>query len=104
MRGSVPQFHSFRHTAASEAIAAGDGVEEVFWQLGHKSSNVTRAVYVHEAKSAERTAHRRARMEARYGSMLGSVVEAGDRSSTQPAGTLDGAELLELPTRRSSAQ
>jgi integrase len=35
-RGSVPNFHSIRHTAASEAIAAGDGAEEVSWMLGHK--------------------------------------------------------------------
>ena len=47
-RGRVPNFHAFRHTAASEAIAAGDGAEEVSWQLGHKNSNVTRAVYVQE--------------------------------------------------------
>jgi integrase len=51
-RGSVPNFHSFRHTAASEAIAAGDGAEEVSYQLGHKDSNVTRGIYVQEIKSA----------------------------------------------------
>ena len=60
-RGAVPNFHAFRHTAASEAVAAGDGAEEVSWQLGHKNSNVTRAVYVQEVKSAERRARRRAR-------------------------------------------
>jgi integrase len=55
-RGMVPSFHSFRHTAASEAIAAGESAEEVSWQLGHKTSPITRAVYVQEIKSAERTA------------------------------------------------
>ena len=55
-RGSVPNFHSFRHTAASTAIAAGDGAEEVSWQLEHRNSNVTRVVYVQEVKSAERRA------------------------------------------------
>ena len=74
--GSVPSFHGFRHSAASEAIAAGDSAEEVSWQLGHKSSLVTRAVYVQEIRTAERTARRRARMAARYGSAL----EAVDRS------------------------
>lgn len=69
-RGEVPTFHSFRHTAASEAIAAGESVEEVAWQLGHKSSVVTRAIYVQEVKSAERTARRRSKMEARLGSIL----------------------------------
>jgi hypothetical protein len=65
-RGSVPNFHSFRHTAASEAIAAGESVEEVSWQLGHRNSNVTRAVYVQEVKSAERSARRRTKLGARY--------------------------------------
>jgi len=49
-RGTVPHFHGLRHTAESEAIAAGDGAEEVSWQLGHKNSNVTRSVYVQEIK------------------------------------------------------
>lgn len=80
-RGAVPSFHSFRHTAASEAIAAGESAEEVSWQLGHKSSIVTRVVYVQEIKNAERTARRRARMEDRYGKILvaaniGSVPDA----------------------------
>lgn len=76
-RGVVPSFHSFRHTAASEAIAAGESAEEVSWQLGHKTSLITRAVYVQEIKSAERTARRRARMEARYG----NVLEAASRKT-----------------------
>jgi integrase len=79
-RGAVPTFHSFRHSAASEAIAQGDSAEEVSWQLGHRNSNVTRTVYVQEIKSAERKARRRANMEARYGSLLeaagGSEAEA----------------------------
>jgi integrase len=57
--GAVPTFHSFRHTAASHAIAAGESAEEVSWQLGHRNSIVTRAVYVHELKTADRTARRR---------------------------------------------
>jgi integrase len=51
---------------AGEAIAASESAEEVSRQLGHKTSLVTRAVYVREVKSAERTARRRARMEDRY--------------------------------------
>ena len=95
-RGVVPSFHSFRHTAASEAIAAGESAEEVSWQLGHKSSIVTRAVYVQEVKNAERTARRRARMEARYG----SVLEAADRSGAQQARNRSTAEVLDLPVAR----
>jgi integrase len=75
-RGTVPSFHSFRHTAASEAIAAGDSAEEVSWQLGHKSSLVTRAVYIQEIKSAERTARRRARLETRYADVLDAAASA----------------------------
>lgn len=72
-RGAVPTFHSFRHSAASEAIAQGDSAEEVSWQLGHRNSTVTRTVYVQEVKSAERKARRRANMEARYGDLLESA-------------------------------
>jgi integrase len=74
--GAIPSFHSFRHTAASEAIAAGESAEEISWQLGHKNSIITRAVYVQEVKTAERTAKRRARMEARYSSILGATANA----------------------------
>jgi integrase len=45
-RGAVPSFHSFRHSAASEAIAGGETAEEVSWQLGHRNSVVTRSVYI----------------------------------------------------------
>ena len=90
----MPSFHSFRHSAASEAIAAGDSAEEVAWQLGHKSSNTTRMVYVHEIKNAERTARRRAAMAARYGSTL----EAAAGSNGQQDDSPDGAEVHELRT------
>jgi integrase len=69
-RGALPSFHSFRHNCASEAIADGDGAEEVSWQLGHKDATVTRKVYIHEIKSAERSAKRRDKMEARLGAAL----------------------------------
>lgn len=94
-RGVVPSFHGFRHTAASEAIAAGESAEEVSWQLGHKSSLVTRAVYVQEVKSAERTARRRALMEARYG----SVLEAADGSRWKQAPDRSTAEVLSFERR-----
>lgn len=99
-RGSVPTFHGFRHTAASEAIAAGDGAEEVSWQLGHKNSNVTRAVYVQEIKDAERRARRRAKMEARYG----SVLEAMNRNAGQSKATPASGEVVELSSVRNSRQ
>lgn len=80
-RGAVPNFHALRHTAASEAIAAGESAEEVSWLLGHKNSVVTRSVYVQEIKSVERSARRRSKMEDRYGSMLGSAMEASEREA-----------------------
>lgn len=91
-KGSVPNFHGFRHTAASEAIAAGDGAEEVSWQLGHKNSVVTRTIYVQEIKSAERRAKRRSKLEARYESLL----EAADRNGAQQTATATTAEVLPL--------
>lgn len=94
-RGTVPTFHGYRHTAASVAIAEGD-VEEVSWQLGHKSSVVTRSVYRHEVKGAERTARRRAKMEARYGALVEAAMEAPDGKHGATAAAADGAEVLPL--------
>jgi hypothetical protein len=91
-RGAVPNFHSFRHTAASEAIAAGAGAEEVSWQLGHRNSNVTRAVYVQEIKNTERRAQRRAKMEARYGSLL----DAADPSNSTQADDAQAGDVRPL--------
>jgi hypothetical protein len=68
--------------------------------LGHRNSNVTRAVYVHEIKDAERKAKGRARMEARYGSAL----EALDRSSGQPPPAATGAEVVDMRDVRREAQ
>jgi hypothetical protein len=59
--------------------------------LGHKSSLVTRAVYVQEVKSAERTARRRARMEAQYS----DVLEAAERGRA-PSSATSGAEARRL--------
>jgi integrase len=71
--GALPSFHSFRHTAASHAIAAGESAEEVSWQLGRRDSVVTRAVYIHELKTGQRTAHRRQRMDAESAWFLSSM-------------------------------
>ena len=71
--GTLPNFHSFRHTAASHAIAAGESAEELSWQLGHRTSVVTRAVYVHELKTAERSARRRHRLDAESAQFLAST-------------------------------
>ncbi len=90
--GDLPTFHSFRHSAASQAIRDGEGAEEVSWMLGHRNSNVTRAVYLHEIRDAERVAERRARMEARYGSAL----EALERSSPRPPVDPSDSEVVDL--------
>ena len=91
-RGAVPSFHGYRHTAASEAIAAGDGIEEVSWQLGHRNSNVTRAVYVQEIKNAERVTRRRARMESRYAPIMAAAVEHGVRPTVERSGIVVSVE------------
>jgi integrase len=71
-RNAVPCFHSFRHTAASQAFADGERVEEVAWLLRHASANTTRSVYLHEIHDAEAKARRRARMAARMAAWSGS--------------------------------
>jgi hypothetical protein len=53
-----------------QAIAAGESAEAGSWQVGHKNSVVTGSIYVQEIKSVERSARRRARLEARYGGLL----------------------------------
>ncbi|MBA3508484.1 MAG: tyrosine-type recombinase/integrase, partial [Thermoleophilaceae bacterium] len=98
--GDLPTFHSFRHSAASQAIRDGEGAEEVSWMLGHRNSNVTRAVYLHEIRDVERVAERRARMEARYGSAL----EALDRSSGQQTPAAADAEVVDMRDVRRGAQ
>ena len=62
--------HSFRHTAASRALLAGESVDEVAFLLGHRDANVTRAVYVREVADARRRNMRRSRMMAEYGELL----------------------------------
>lgn len=81
----MPGFHSFRHTAASEAIHAGDSAEEVSWLLGHKDSTVTRRVYVTEIQSVERSGKRREKMEARMGGTLSrlSVARTAEQDRTR---------------------
>ena len=69
-RGALPSMHSFRHTAASRALLAGESVDEVAFLLGHRNANVTRAVYIHELADARRRTMRRSRMIAEYGDLL----------------------------------
>jgi len=105
-RGGVPSFHSFRHTAASEAIHAGDSAEEVSWLLGHKDSTVTRRVYISEIQSAERSAQRRDRMEARMGGTLSSLGVADGSGGPNPkrhARPSKPAEVVELRQGRTEA-
>lgn len=69
-RGALPSMHSFRHTAASRALLAGESVDEIAFLLGHKDANVTRAVYVRELADARRREMRRSRMVAEYSDLL----------------------------------
>jgi len=73
-RDAAPTFHGFRHSAASLALASGESAEEVSWQLGHKNSVVTRAIYVQELRTVERSARRRAQMAAQYDEALAALA------------------------------
>lgn len=85
-RDAAPNFHGFRHSAASLALANGESAEEVSWQLGHKNSVVTRAIYVQELRTVERQAHRRARMASQYADALDALAdEAPTPRTAKPA-------------------
>jgi integrase len=66
----VPGLHSFRHTAASRFLYAGDTADEVASLLGHRDATVTRAVYLHEIESAERRAIRRDKIDKQFGAVF----------------------------------
>jgi len=102
-RNSVPSWHSLRHSAASEAIHAGDSLEEVSWRLGHKNSITTARVYAHELKSAKRSAERRAKLESRYGGRWQQLA-AEDLSQGQSESDADGAEVVDLQVKRGQRQ
>jgi integrase len=95
-RNAVPCFHSFRHTAASQAFADGERVEEVAWLLRHASANTTRSVYLHEIRDAEAKAQRRARMAARMAAWGGN--------EPQQAGEALEAETVVLQAFRDTPQ
>lgn len=73
--GSLPSMHSYRHTYASRAVLAGESVDEVAFLLGHRSANVTRAVYVHEIADARRKAARRSRIAAEYEGVIEAAAK-----------------------------
>lgn len=104
-RGVLPSFHSFRHTAASQVIADGDGAEEASWLLGHADSNVTRRVYIDQIKTAERSSKRRSKLEARMGDTLASLGGSvggsakGDQSRPNPNPETEKV----VPLRRNAA-
>lgn len=102
-RGELPSFHSFRHSAASQAIAAGDGAEEVSWMLGHRNSNVTRAVYIQEIKSVEQSTKRAAKLEARNVSVLSAAVSEQPKRK-RGGGRPKSAQVVDLAAARSRAK
>jgi integrase len=69
-RGALPSMHSFRHTAASRALLAGESIDEIAFLLGHRDANITRAVYVRELADVRRRNMRRSRMLSEYGDLL----------------------------------
>jgi integrase len=68
-RGAVPDFHAFRHNAASRYIAAGMSVEEVADHLGDTVKTVLE-VYRQQIDDAKRRRARTELMAAEFGSVL----------------------------------
>ena len=46
-------FHSFRHTHATELSEAGVNIKEIQRRLGHSTMNVTSKRYLHATKAME---------------------------------------------------
>lgn len=92
LRGAVPSMHGFRHTVVSRGLLAGESVDEIAFLLGHRSANVTRAVYVHEIADVRRRAMRRSRMVAEYG----SVIKAAAAPIPLPDNAESGGVVAEL--------
>lgn len=97
-QNTIPSFHGFRHSAASEAIADGESIEDVADQLGHKSTIVTETIYRHQIKTAERSAAKRAKLETRYGSRMAAAERSEGQKTAVPA---DG-EVVDLAERRAA--
>ena len=96
---AAPNFHGFRHSAASLALANGESAEEVSWQLGHKNSVVTRAIYVQELRTVERKARRRARMDALYAGALDALGRDEHETGVAPS---RGSQVRELRSQQTS--
>jgi integrase len=69
--GRAPTFHELRHMHASAWIAAGGDMVELSSRLGHGDPSITARVYSHEFEATSRSAERRARLDAMYGSESG---------------------------------
>jgi integrase len=50
------RLHDLRHSYATAALQAGVNIEVVADRLGHSSSSVTRAIYLHPVEEPERAA------------------------------------------------
>jgi integrase len=98
-RANLPTIHGMRHSLASRLVAEGETVDEVAWTLGHKDGRTTRAVYVHELRSAEQRSRRLARAERDVKWMSSS--EGNQKESSQSTGN---ETIVYLSEKRSAAE
>jgi integrase len=82
-QANLPTIHGMRHSLASRLVSEGESVDEVAWTLGHKDGRTTRAVYVHELRSAEQRQRRLARAERDVKWMSSS--DGSEKESSQSA-------------------
>lgn len=79
----APTFHALRHSHASALIAQGWDIAEVSARLGHSSVATTQRIYVHQFDAAGRSAERRNRLGALYGTEGASEADSRSLASSE---------------------
>jgi integrase len=100
----APTFHELRHAHASAWIAAGGDLVELSARLGHRDPAITASVYSHEFEAAARSASRRARLDAIYGSSMAAEMAAPEVNEGQQTATGKIAKVVDLQARRDRAK
>ena len=88
-----------RATLIAKLVSEGESVDEVAWTLGHKDGRTTRAVYVHELRSAEQRSRRLARAERNV-----KWMASGEGSEGESSQSTESESIAYLSDKRSAAE